>query len=74
MRIYLDTDKKQIILPWNYAQKLKEINKIAQEYGGEGAKEVGFIDYFNDIWQDCIKHSDTCVKTGQKPVRNGVKK
>ena len=28
MRIILDTDKKTITVPWNYAAKLEEINRI----------------------------------------------
>ena len=39
MRIILDTDKKTITIPWNYAQKLDEMNKIIEAAGGEGAKK-----------------------------------
>ena len=35
MRIILDTDKKTITVPWNYQQKLDEINRIAEEFGGK---------------------------------------
>lgn len=34
MRIILDTDKKTITVPWNYAQKLDEMNRIVAEAGG----------------------------------------
>ena len=34
MRIILDTDKKTIIVPWNYAAKLDEINTIIKDGGG----------------------------------------
>ena len=74
MRIILDTDKKQIIVPWNYQAKLDDINKIAKEFGGKDSKTVTFTGYIDDIWKECIKNSDKCVKTGQKPVRNGGKK
>lgn len=73
MRIILDTDKKEIIVPWNYQNKLNEINKIAKEFGGEGAKQVTFTGYIDDIWKECMSNSDNCVKTGQKPARAGKK-
>ena len=34
MRIILDTDKKLITVPWNYAAKLDEMNRIIQQGGG----------------------------------------
>ena len=74
MRIILDTDKKQIIVPWNYQQKLDEINKIAEEFGGTDAKKATFTGYIDDIWKECMANSDKCVKTGQKPVKSGAKK
>ena len=35
MRIILDTDKKTITVPWNYASKLEEINRIIKDGGGD---------------------------------------
>lgn len=34
MRIVLDTDKKTITVPWNYAAKLEELNGIIEQGGG----------------------------------------
>lgn len=34
MRIVLDTDKKKITVPWNYAAKLDELNGIIEQGGG----------------------------------------
>ena len=34
MRIVLDTDKKTITVPWNYAAKLDELNEIIEQGGG----------------------------------------
>ena len=34
VKIILDTDKKTITVSYNYTDKLAEINRIAQEYGG----------------------------------------
>ena len=39
MRIILDTDKKTITVPWNYQQKLDELNKIISEVSSEEDKK-----------------------------------
>ena len=33
MRIILDSDKKTITVPWNYAKKIDEMNKIGADSG-----------------------------------------
>ena len=66
MRIILDTDKKKIIVPWNYQAKLDEINRIAEQYGGSDYKKQTFTGYINDIWKECISDSDKYVVTAQK--------
>lgn len=33
MRVILDTDKKTITVPWNYSDKLAEINRIIKDGG-----------------------------------------
>ena len=38
MRIILDTDKKTITVPWNYQQKLDEINRIIKNLSGRKRK------------------------------------
>ena len=38
MKIILDTDKKTITVPWNYTNKLDEINRMVKEFGGPDAK------------------------------------
>ncbi len=53
-------------MPWNYQTKLDEINRIAEQYGGEGFKPQTFTGYIDDIWKECIAQSDKCVKTAQK--------
>ena len=35
MRIILDTDKKTITVPWNYQQKLDDINRIIMEVSND---------------------------------------
>lgn len=68
MRIILDTDKKEIIVPWNYQQKLDEINRIAEEFGGEGFQKQTFAGYIDNIWKECIADTDKHLKTAQKKV------
>ena len=70
MRIILDTDKKTITVPWNYSDKLAQMNKIIEEAGGE--KKLDFVDYIDDIWKYAIENSDECLKTASKPNRKGV--
>ena len=69
MRIILDTDKKTITVPWNYQQKLDEINRIIAEISDDEGKKKTFTGYIDEIWKDCIANSDKCVKTGEKPFR-----
>lgn len=68
MRIILDTDKKTITVPWNYQQKLEAYNDMVMEISGDEKKQKSFIDFFNEVWQECIKHSDKCVVTAKKPA------
>ena len=69
MRIILDTDKKTITVPWNYQAKLEEINRIIMEVSNDETNKKSFSGYINDIWNDCIKDSDKCVVTADKPFR-----
>lgn len=69
MRIILDTDKKQIIVPWNYQQKLDGINEIIMQVSNDPEKKKTFTGYIDEIWKDCIDNSDRCVITGDKPFR-----
>ena len=52
MRVILDTDKKTITVPWNYAAKLEEINRIIKD--GGGAKQYTFKTYLEESWKACM--------------------
>lgn len=69
MRIILDTDEKTITVPWNYTDKLAEKNKTLQEAMGTDAKLFSFKDYIDDAWKFAMSHSDTQLKTAQKPKK-----
>jgi len=74
MRIILDTDKKTITVPWNYTNKLEEINRMIAEYGGADAPKKTFSGYIDECWKYAMEHSDTNLKTAQKPVKPEKKK
>lgn len=67
MRIILDTDKKTITVPWNYAAKLEELNRIIKEGGGD--KEYSFTSYLEENWKYCMDDTDKCLKVANKPAR-----
>ena len=69
MRIILDTDKKTITVPWNYQQKLDDINRIIMEVSNDETKKKTFTGYINELWSECIKNSDKFVVTGTKPFK-----
>ena len=50
MRIILDTDKKTITVPWNYQQKLDDINRIIMEVSNDESKKKTFTSYINELW------------------------
>ena len=69
MRIVLDTDKKTITVPWNYAAKLDEMNKIIDAAGGKDAKKWDFKNYILENFNYCMENTDTCLKVADKPAR-----
>ena len=69
MRIILDTDKKLITVPWNYAAKLDEMNRIIKL--GGGTKKYDFKSYINEMWNECMENTDAHLKVGDKPAKKG---
>ena len=72
MRIILDTEKKTITVPWNYAQKLDELNKIIKQ--GGGTKKYDFKSYLTEMWDECMADTDTHLVVADKPKKNTDKK
>ena len=68
MRIILDTDKKTITVPWNYSDKLAEINRIIKDGGGD--KQYTFKTYIDEAWKACMDDTDKSLKVADKPVKN----
>ena len=68
MRIILDTNKKTITVPWNYQQKLDELNNLIETYGKDTGKKQTFTGYIDEIWKECISKSDKCAVTGKRPA------
>lgn len=73
MRIILDTEKKEIIVPWNYQEKLDAINAVIAGVTNDKDKMKTFTGYINEIWNECIQNSDKHVITGRKPTRSEKK-
>ena len=67
MRIILDTDKKTITVPWNYAQKIAEINEIISAGGGN--KQYTFSSFLKENWDFCMENTDKHLIVADKPVK-----
>lgn len=67
MRIILDTDKRTITVPWNYAAKLEEINRIIKEGGGD--KVWTFTSYIQAAWDECMADTDKHLIVADAPQR-----
>ena len=74
MRVILDTDKKTITLPWNYREKLEAYNKMVMDISGDESKKKTFKSFVDDVWKECMANSDNCLKTADKPKKDGGKK
>ncbi len=69
MRVILDTEKKQIILPWNYRQKLEAYNDMVMQISGDESKKKDFKSFVDDVWKECMANSDKCLMTADKPKK-----
>lgn len=71
MKIVLDTDKKTITVPWNYAEKLAAIRATAEQFNDNldeaQKKALSFDGYIDAIWRECMANTDKCLRTADKP-------
>lgn len=74
MRIILDTDKKIITVPWNYAAKLEEYNNMVMAISGDEKIKKTFKSFIDDVWQECMKDTDKHLKVADKPKKPDNKK
>lgn len=65
----MNDPKKTITVPWNYSAKLEAINNMIRDAVGDDSKKKTFSGYLNECWEYAMKHSDTNLKTAQKPKR-----
>lgn len=70
LRIILDTGKETVTVPWNYAAKLEEINRIIKD--GGGAKQYPFKTCPEASWKACMDDTDTHLKVADKPSHKGI--
>lgn len=66
----LDTGKKTVTVPWNYAAKLEEINRILKD--GGGAKQYPFKTCLGESWKPCMDDTDKHLKVADKPSHKGI--
>lgn len=70
LRIILDTGKETVTVPWNYAAKLEEINRIIKD--GGGAKQYPFKTCLEASRKVCIDDTDKHLKVADKPSHKGI--
>lgn len=73
MRIILDTDKKTITVPWNYAAKLEEYNNMVMAIANDPAKKKTFKTFIDDVWRECMSDTDKHLKVADKPKKPNKK-
>ena len=69
MKVILDTDKRTVTVPYNYAEKVDEINRIAREFGGATTEPMKPLEYIQRIWNECMSDTETCLVVAPKPIR-----
>lgn len=69
MRIILDTDKKTITVPWNYAAKLEEMNNLIMQITNDASKKKTFSGYLKECWDAAMADTDKNLRTAQKPAK-----
>ena len=52
------------------AEKLAQINRIAQDFGGDNVAELTLTDYMSRVWQECMRDPEKHIVTGKKPNRS----
>ena len=72
-RIILDTDKKTITVPWNYAAKLEEYNNMVMAIANDPAKKKTFKTFIDDVWRECMSDTDKHLKVADKPKKPSKK-
>lgn len=68
MKIILDTDTRTITVPWNYAAKLEELNKLIRSITDDPSKQKTFSGYINECWREAMADADGRVLTAPKPI------
>lgn len=61
--------QKTVTVPWNYAAKLEEINRIIKD--GGRAKQYSFKTCPEASWKACMDDTDKHLKVADKPSHKG---
>ena len=55
-------------------EKLEAYNKMVMDISGDESKKKNFKSFVDDVWKECMANSDNCLKTADKPKKDGGKK
>lgn len=71
MRITLDTDKKIIIVPDNYFEKINELNAFRVE---NGVPEINPMQYIRENFEKAMQNADKSLKRKSDAIIRREKK
>ena len=69
MKVILDTETKTITVPWNYAAKLEEMNKLIASVTDDPSKQKTFSGYVDECWRAAMKDAESRIIVSSKPLK-----
>jgi len=69
MKVILDTETKTIIVPWNYAAKLEEMNKLIASVTDDLSKQKTFSGYVDECWRAAMANTEEQIIVAPKPIK-----
>ena len=69
MKIILDTETKTITVPWNYAAKLEEMNKLIASVTDDPSKQKTFSGYADECWRAAMADAEHRMIVASKPIK-----
>ena len=69
MKVILDTEAKTITVPWNYAAKLEEMNKLIASVTDDPSKQKTFSGYVDECWRAAMADTKERIIVAAKPIK-----
>ena len=69
MKVILDTEAKTITVPWNYAAKLEEMNKLIASVTDDSSKQKTFSGYVDECWRAAMADTKERIIVAAKPIK-----